>query len=327
MKRRHVLACGMHQPVKPEIVETLPPVPGWLRRDPPTDAAEAAFRAGAALAVLDARVRADAPFAGVWRRRLALTAAAASTRQIRRGEEEAQLRDALFLRTQASDDPGPAGRLLMAWRGLDRALARPGELAEDAILHVATILNLQADDALRAAIVAAIACARSDVSAAPFAAVAAARAVLHHRPDAELLALWLADAVLAARLKWPWPLPLMASALAYPSLRVGPRRPHPGDAAWTASCCAAYALAAVRACDLFADLAHRSQKLVLVSKQLRAKGAGKVIDALHDDDAVASGQKINGISDRGLRRLFDRLVALGAVRELTGRASFRLYGL
>jgi Protein of unknown function (DUF1403) len=33
------------------------------------------------------------------------------------------------------------------------------------------------------------------------------------------LALWLADAVLAARLKWPRPLPLIAGALVHPSLR------------------------------------------------------------------------------------------------------------
>ena len=33
------------------------------------------------------------------------------------------------------------------------------------------------------------------------------------------------------------------------------------------------------------------------------------------------------MSARARRRLFDRLVSLGAVRELTGRATSRLYGL
>ena len=52
-----------------------------------------------------------------------------------------------------------------------------------------------------------------------------------------------------------------------------------------------------------------------------------VIEKLHDEDAVPPSARIGAISDRGLRRLFDRLVALGAVRELTGRSTFRLYGL
>ena len=131
--------------------------------------------------------------------------------------------------------------------------------------------------------------------------------------------------MLAARLKWPLPLPLIAGALLHPSLRSGGHRPYPGDATWTLTCCLAYGRAAVAACDLFAELGRSSQKLLGVAPRLRAKGAGAVIETLLDEDAVRPSA--GAMSDRGLRRLFDRLVALGGVRELTGRSTFRLYGL
>jgi hypothetical protein len=311
------------KPAAETVLPVPPPLPGWTRPDAPvTDINEAVFRAGATLAMLDLRMRADvraAPFAGAWRRRLALKAAAASARIARRSEDEAMLRDALLLRHDG-DDPGPAGRLLVAWRGLDRS----APLSDDSILHLAETLSLPVDDALRAAIADVQQLAVS-AQAAPFAAARAASVVLAQRPDAEILSLWLADAVLAARLKWPLPLPLIAAALV--QLRSGGHRPYPGNADWTRTCCVAYGHAAVAACDLFAALGRRSQQLLAVAPRLRAKGARGVIETLLDEDAVLPSARRGAMSDRGMRRLFDRLVALGGVRELTGRSTFRLYGL
>ena len=75
-------------------------------------------------------------------------------------------------------------------------------------------------------------------------------------------------------------------------------------------------------------MARRAQKLLEAAPKLRAKGAPAALQALLDDDSLSASTKIGGqLSERGARRLFDRLVALGAIRELTGRATFRLYGL
>jgi Protein of unknown function (DUF1403) len=212
--------------------------------------------------------------------------------------------------------------LLRAWRELDRS----DPLAYDSVLHLAKTLGLSVDDALRGAIAGAQEMAAAD-RGAPFAAADTAKIVLAHRPDAELLALWLADAVLARRLGWPLPVPLLAAALLHPSLRTTGRRPHPANSGWTQNCCAAYALAAAQACDLHTELGRRAEILLAAVPKLRAKGASGVIAALLDDDAVLSSGRDGSMSGRGRRRLFDRLVALGAVRELTGRATFRLYGL
>jgi hypothetical protein len=141
--------------------------------------------------------------------------------------------------------------------------------------------------------------------------------VRRHHPRAEFLGLWIADAVLAHRLGWPIPLPLLVSGLG--------RRNAPGDE--FGQIAIAYARAAGGAVDLHGELARRAAFLMATAPRLRAKGAGAVVTALLDDDALAPAARLGGMSDRGMRRLCERLVALGAVRELTGRPTFRLYGL
>ena len=85
--------------------------------------------------------------------------------------------------------------------------------------------------------------------------------------------------------------------------------------------------AAAEAANLAADLARRAGRLAEAAPKLRAKGAGAALQALLDEDSLSAASQIPGRSERGARRLFERLVALEALRELTGRATFRLYGL
>ncbi len=307
--------------------------PAWARgKNPPESAAEAAFLAGAALFRLDAVVRENPPWAGVFRRRLGLSAAAASVLRAGRAEDEARLRDAFHL-ARPGADPGPAGRRLIAWRELS---ARSTGQWRSSFHAAAEVLGVVLDEVLQEAIDAAEAGAGGD-RPAPFAAARvhelARRALTpasgrsgSRGGEGELLAAWLADAVLAQRLKWPFALPLLAAPLFS-----GAGRRAGGDVAdgtETTRVLFAYAKGAARAVDLSAELGRRAQKLQDAAPKLRAKGAGAALQALLEDDSLSASPKIGGqISERGARRLFDRLVALGAIRELTGRATFRLYGL
>jgi hypothetical protein len=309
-----------------------PPFPAWARPvNTPESDAEAAFLAGAALARLDAIVRENPAWAGVWRQRLGLSAAAASARRAGRTEDEASLRDAFHL-TRPGADPGPAGQRLLAWRELS---ARSVGHWRSSFKVAAAALGVAHDEALQEAIEAAEAGA-GDKRPAPFAAARvfglARRALTQgaRSPSAggrggegELLAAWLADAVLAQGLNWPFALPLVAAPLFSDA-----ERRKGGDVADGGTIVLAYAKGAARACDLSAELGRRAQKLRAAQPKLRAKGAGAALAALLDDDSLSASTKIGGqISERGARRLFDRLVSLGAIRELTGRATFRLYGL
>jgi hypothetical protein len=64
-----------------------------------------------------------------------------------------------------------------------------------------------------------------------------------------------------------------------------------------------------------------------VAPKLRAKAAARAVDLFLSRDALAPAALAAIMSDRAARRLCDRRVDLGAVRELTGRETFRLYGV
>jgi hypothetical protein len=169
--------------------------------------------------------------------------------------------------------------------------------------------------------------------AAAAGASAAAMELFRDAPavDAEIFALWLSDLALARRLGWDAPVPLLATAIAHASSRrgAGNKRPRPGDPDWVDAVTGAYAMAARDALALAGELSRRSRARLAAAPKLRAKGAGRVVELLLDDDAVspARAAKLARLSDRAARRLFDRLIALGAARELSGRPNFRLYGL
>jgi hypothetical protein len=236
-------------------------------------------------------------------------------------EDAAALRDAEHL--AAGGETSPAGRLYRLFR---LYASQPARL-DAAILHAAELLGLQ--DVLDAGALAAAAAPDPLMAAAQ--ASAAAMKLCAPATDAELFAFVVADLVLANRLGWARPVPLLAVAILQPSLKrgAGGRRPRPLDDDWPAAVAHAYGLAVTEAHAHAVDLARRAQKLIDVAPMLRAKGARRVVGLLLADDGVtpATAAARADLSDRAARRLFDRLVALGVVRELTGRDAFRIYGL
>ncbi|WP_245490610.1 DUF1403 family protein [Mesorhizobium sp. M7A.F.Ca.US.011.01.1.1] len=125
------------------------------------------------------------------------------------------------------------------------------------------------------------------------------------------------------------PVPLMMGQANARSFKAGEprRRIRPGSEGWGRAVLLAYAQATVEACDLGAELAKRAALLLAVAPKLRAKGSAEVVKLLLNDDALPGSWSSSKLSARGARRLFERLQELAAVRELSGRPTFRLYGL
>lgn len=114
-------------------------LPGWaLSRGREPDEVAAAFAAGIAFKSLDDLVRSAPVWAGCWRSRQALKCATDAVQLVGRNEDEAALRDALSL-TAAGDDPGPAGRVFLAYKSL---AARKPAFSSKAVAELADLLGL-----------------------------------------------------------------------------------------------------------------------------------------------------------------------------------------
>jgi Protein of unknown function (DUF1403) len=300
-------------------------LPAWARASGRADGDPLLF-AGAGLALLDSFLRRDPPAAGALRSRLALQSATASAKILRLNADAAALRD---LRFAVAAEPPPAANLLRLWRDL---AGRPPSLDARRLALAAGLLDLPVANAD----VLAESLSEQSRAGDPISAAAkAAAAAFSGFPDApaaeaESLALWAFDLVLALRLRWPRPPPLIATKILDPSLRSdGGGRPRPSDPAWRNAAAGAIALAAASALDLAADLSRRADTLLAVAPRLRAKPARRIVDLLLSEDCVSPAEAARHapMTDRAARRLFDRLLMLGAVRELSGRPTFRLYGL
>ena len=155
--------------------------------------------------------------------------------------------------------------------------------------------------------------------------------MLRQFPREEAAALMLTDLTLARALGWDRPVPMLATHMARRDIRaiadgeedVLPRAHR----------------AILAACDgvirKAADLDRRAAKLRMIAPKLRAKGSDEALSLFLSHDAVLPSGMLSpmikgtsvAMTDRAARRLCDRLVELGVVRDLTGRTTFRLYGV
>ena len=286
-----------------------------------------AFLSGAALATLDVVLRDPNGIlpGALLRDRLALEAAVACLKLEGRNESTSAIRDAVCLARpvrlgRAGDALGPAGEMFVAWRRLARINLAPSGWKD----RVAKVLPASmVDEAL------------SQLGALSGTPVGQASEILagalREFPREEAAALMLADVALARAIGWDRPVPLLATYMARKDIRAI------ADGASDPSLCVHRAM--IGACDGAirgaADLDRRVAKLRAVAPKLRAKGSDEALSLFLSHDAVSPSGMLSpmikgtsfAMTDRAARRLCDRLVELGVVCELTGRPTFRLYGV
>ncbi len=303
----------------------LPPLPSWVTQNHGNTPETETFLSGASLAMLH-MVLADPTEmlpAELLRNRLALRAAEACLKTEGRRESETDIRDAFYL-ARDGDAMGPAGDMFARWRKVGAIGLKQGDwlkkLKSCVPEPIAEGLPEWIDTAMDQ---------RAGQGGSPVEQAARmVEFVIAAFPREEASALICGDLVLARALGWAHPVPLLGVHLKRRDLQAA------GEELTLASH-RAVARGAQDAVHLARDLARRVQRLRTVAPKLRAKGSAAAVALFLREVAVLPSTmlapKIKGtnipMTGRAARRLCDRLVELGVVRELTGRSTFRLYGV
>jgi uncharacterized protein len=305
---------------------TLPKLPAWVTYGRAETPETVAFQSGVRLTLLDQLV--SDPAHGVplklLAHRLALRAATATSKLEGRLAREDDIRDAYHL-TPAGEARGPDGDLLAFWR--DAAQLRlTGRDWHDGVQGL--VGAACANNVLRWIEVGAD---RSRSHGPLAGCVGVMRLVLEADERAERVACLLSDIVLARALYWTSILPVTSQHLTKAMVRdliiVGQ------GAELTVQQRLLDALEdTIR---LAGDFSSKAAALRTVAPKLRAKGSAAAVALFLSEDAVAPSTMLSPMihrstipmTDRAARRFCDRLVALGVARELTGRSTFRLYGI
>lgn len=300
--------------------QTIHMLPRWVTSAQSQGSETVVFTSGAALAMLDVVLcdPSDTLPGALLRDRLALDAAVACLKLENRNESLFDIRDAVCL-ARAGDALGPAGDMFVVWRksaqinltasGWKDWVVKllPGPVAE----AIPVLGSLKGSPVGQAAQILEV--------------------VLRQFPRQEAAALMLADVVLARAVGWGRVMPLLAAHLSRKETR------SISDGEGDPMLCVHRAM--VTACDgairSAADLERRASRLRAIAPKLRAKGSEEALALFLSHDAMSPSGMISPMikgtsmpmTDRAARRLCDRLVDLGVVRELTGRPTFRLYGV
>lgn len=301
-----------------------PVLPPWIMDGCAAVTVEnAGFASGSALALLHTLLVDDninVP-SKLLNQSLGLSAAEHCLRLARTRTSKSELLDAYHL-TKPGDERGPGGDMLAFWwkagfikigpKGWQNTVMYliPEHMASD----VYAWLDFGSDG--------------SEPQSPVSVAANLLRTIYEAYPHDEAVAFLLADLRLAHDLGWSHPLPLFGQFLTNKKLRLESEE-------YLIECHRAVATAAQNAVRQSYDLARRANRLMVVAPKLRAKGSDAALRLFLSEVAVSPSSmlspKIKGtrqsMTGRAARRLCDRLVELGVVKELTGRSTFRLYGV